>query len=53
MKLSLSRFKSEILNLAGGLMANEAADKGFAIKRLLENLELVENSDEMTKNIKL
>ena len=51
--MTLSRIKSEVLNLAGGLMANEAADKGFAINRLFENVELIVNSDEMTKNIKL
>ncbi|PFN76201.1 hypothetical protein COJ85_32985 [Bacillus sp. AFS076308] len=52
-KLSISRIKSEVLNLAGELLANEAAERGDAIKRLLEVVEFIENSDVNTKDIKL
>ncbi|MEH7415020.1 hypothetical protein V7266_07000 [Neobacillus drentensis] len=52
-KLSLSRIKSEVLNLAGELLANESADRGFAIKRLLEIVQFLENGDVKTKDIKL
>ncbi|MCM3729589.1 hypothetical protein M3226_28825 [Neobacillus cucumis] len=52
-KLSISRIKSEVLNLAGELLVNEVADKDFAINRLLEIVEFIENRDVKTKDIKL
>ncbi|WP_160719664.1 hypothetical protein [Bacillus sp. USDA818B3_A] len=52
-KLSLSRIKSEVLNLAAELLANESADKSFAIKRLLGVVEFIENGDVNTTDIKI
>ena len=52
-KLSLSRIKSEVLNLAAELLANESADKAFAIKRLLGVVEFIEKGDVKTTDLKL
>jgi len=41
-KLTLSRIKSEVLNLAAELVADQSADKDYAIKRLLGVVEFIE-----------
>ena len=52
-KLTLSRIKSEVLNLAAELVSDQSADKDYAIKRLLGVVEFIEEYDVKVKDIEL
>ena len=52
-KLTISRIKSEVLNLAAELVADETSDKDYAIKRLVGIVEFIEQYDVKVKDIEL
>ncbi|MGF6951027.1 hypothetical protein QF028_003532 [Neobacillus sp. B4I6] len=52
-KLTISRIKSEVLNLTAELVADESAGKDYAIKRLLGVVEFIEEYDVKDKDIEL
>jgi hypothetical protein len=44
-KLTISRIKTQLLDLAGELIADESAGKDYAIKRLLAVVEYIDVHD--------
>jgi hypothetical protein len=51
-KLTISRIKTQLLDLAGELIADETADKDYAIKRLLDVVEYIDKHDVKVSDIK-
>ncbi|MBT2653899.1 hypothetical protein J7E81_01390 [Bacillus sp. ISL-18] len=52
-KLTISRIKSEVLNLAAELVDDQSSEKDYAIKRLLGVVEFIEAYDVNVKDIQL
>jgi anaerobic ribonucleoside-triphosphate reductase len=50
-KLSMTRIKVKLLDLAGELIADDLSDKEYAIKRLLGVVEYIEEYDIEIKEI--
>jgi hypothetical protein len=50
-KLTISRIKTQLLDLAGELIADELSDKGYAIKRILAVIEYIDEHDVKIKEI--
>lgn len=44
-KLTIARIKEKLLDLAGGLIADELTDKEYAVMKLLEIVEYIEERD--------
>jgi hypothetical protein len=44
-KLILSRIKTQLLDLAGGLISDDSTDKEFALKRILKIIEYIDEND--------
>ncbi|MBV7509690.1 hypothetical protein KW850_31795 [Bacillus sp. sid0103] len=52
-KLTISRIKTQLLDLAGELIADQSAGKEYAIKRLLGVVEYIDENDVKAKDIEL
>lgn len=50
-KLTIARIKVKVLDLAGALAADDLADKDYAITKLLELVEFIEDKDVLTRDI--
>jgi hypothetical protein len=50
-KLTISRIKTELLDLAGALIADELTDKNYAIQHLLNIVEYIDVHDITVKAI--
>jgi chemotaxis regulatin CheY-phosphate phosphatase CheZ len=50
-KLTINRIKTQLLDLAGELIAVDLTDKGYSIKRILEVVEHIERHDVEVKEI--
>ncbi|MEH7374917.1 hypothetical protein [Neobacillus drentensis] len=44
-KLTISRIKTQLLDLAGELIADDSSDKEYAIKRILGVVEYIDEND--------
>ncbi|MBT2701581.1 hypothetical protein J7E79_30495 [Bacillus sp. ISL-40] len=52
-KLTISRIKTQLLDLTGELVAAELSDKKYAIKRLLAVIEYIDEHDVKVSDIEL
>jgi hypothetical protein len=52
-KLTISRIKTQLLDLAGELIADDLSDKDYAIKRLLGVVEYIDVHDVKVSDIKI
>jgi hypothetical protein len=50
-KLTISRIKAQLLNLAGELVSDDLTDKAYAIQRILRVVEHIEENDVEVKEI--
>jgi hypothetical protein len=50
-KLTISRIKTQLLDLAGELIADDLSDKEYAIKRILGVVEYIDENDITVKTI--
>ncbi len=50
-KLTISKIKTQLLDLAGELIADALTDKAYAIKRILRVVEHIEEHDVEVKEI--
>ncbi|NWQ40370.1 hypothetical protein MLOOGBEN_06615 [Bacillus sp. EB106-08-02-XG196] len=50
-KLTIARIKTQLLDLTGELIADETADKDYAIKRLLGVVEYIDEHDVKVRDI--
>lgn len=50
-KLTITRIKTQLLDLAGELIADDLSDKEYAIKRILTVVEYIDEHDVMIKDI--
>lgn len=50
-KLTISRIKTQLLDLTGELIADESAGKNYAIKRLLGVVEYIDEHDVKVSDI--
>jgi hypothetical protein len=50
-KLTIARIKEQLLDLAGGLIADELTDKEYAVSKLLEVVEYIEDKDVRVSDI--
>jgi hypothetical protein len=44
-KLTISRIKTQLLDLAIGLISDDSTDKEFALKRILKIIEYIDEND--------
>lgn len=51
-KLTIARIKSQLLDLAGALIADHITDKEYAVKGLLDIVEFIEDNDVKVSEIK-
>jgi hypothetical protein len=51
-KLTISRIKMQLLDLAGELIADDLSDKEYAIKRIISVVEYIDDHDVKIKEIK-
>lgn len=52
-KLTISRIKTQLLDLAGELIADDSSDKEYAIKRVLGVVEYIDEHDVKVSDIEL
>jgi hypothetical protein len=50
-KLTISRIKTQLLDLAGELIADDLSDKEYAVKRILAVIEYIDEHDVKIKEI--
>lgn len=50
-KLTISRIKTKLLDLAGGLIADDITDKDYAVSQLLAIVEYIEKNDVQLNNL--
>jgi hypothetical protein len=50
-KLTISCIRTQLIDLAGELVADSLTDKGYSIKRILEVVELIDEHDIGVKEI--
>lgn len=50
-KLTVTRIKVQLLDLAGELIADDSSDKDYAIKRLLKVVEYIDEHDVKVSDI--
>ncbi|MFJ5717227.1 hypothetical protein [Neobacillus sp. NPDC093127] len=52
-KLTIGRIKTQLLDLAGELVADDLADKNYAIKRILNTVEYMDKHDVKIRDIQI
>ncbi|MFJ5713712.1 hypothetical protein [Neobacillus sp. NPDC093127] len=52
-KLTISRIKTQLLDIAGELIADDLSDKNYAIERLLKVVEYIDDNDVKVSEIQI